>query len=91
MDCISVTVVVIYFIKFLQVVTFGGRDFPGRSDDKESACTAGDPDSIPKSRGSEDPLEKEMASHSGILVWEIPWTEEPGRLQYMGRKESDRT
>ena len=31
-----------------------------------------------------DPLEKEMATHSSILVWEIPWTEEPGRLQSMG-------
>ena len=32
----------------------------------------------------EDSLEKEMATHSSILVWEIPWTEEPGRLQSMG-------
>ena len=32
----------------------------------------------------EDPLEKEMATHSSILAWEIPWTEEPGRLQSMG-------
>ena len=32
----------------------------------------------------EDPLEKEMATHSSILVWRIPWTEEPGRLQDMG-------
>ena len=32
----------------------------------------------------EDPLEKEMATHSSILVWEIPWTEEPGGLQSMG-------
>ena len=32
----------------------------------------------------EDPLEKEMATHSSILVWKIPWTEEPGRLQSMG-------
>ena len=31
----------------------------------------------------EDPLEKEMATHTNILVWEIPWTEEPGRLQSM--------
>ena len=30
--------------------------------------------------GQKDPLEEEMATHSGILVWEIPWTEEPGRL-----------
>ena len=36
------------------------------------------------SLGQEDPLEKEMATHSSILAWEIPWTEEPGRLQSMG-------
>ena len=34
--------------------------------------------------GWEDPLEKEMATHSNILAWEIPWTEDPGRLQSMG-------
>ena len=33
--------------------------------------------------GREDPLEKEMVTHSSILTWEIPWTEEPGRLQSM--------
>ena len=32
----------------------------------------------------EDPLEDEMATHSSILVWKIPWTEEPGRLQFIG-------
>ena len=37
-----------------------------------------------RSLGREDPLEKEMAAHPGILAWEIPWTEEPGRLQCMG-------
>ena len=37
-----------------------------------------------RSLGQEDPLEKEMAPHSSILAWEIPWTEEPGRLQSMG-------
>ena len=36
------------------------------------------------SLGQEDPLEKEMAIHSGIFAWGIPWTEEPGRLQPMG-------
>ena len=34
--------------------------------------------------GREDPLEKEMATHSSILAWRIPWTEEPGGLQSMG-------
>ena len=37
-----------------------------------------------RSLGREDPLEKEMAPHSSILAWKIPWTEEPGRLQSMG-------
>ena len=38
--------------------------------------------------GQEDPLEKEMATHSNILAWEIPWTEEPGGLQSMGSQKS---
>ena len=37
-----------------------------------------------RSLGQEDPLEKEMATHSSTLAWKIPWTEEPGRLQSMG-------
>ena len=41
--------------------------------------------------GQEDPLEKEMAIHSSILAWEIPWTEEPGGLQSTGSQESDMT
>jgi len=41
--------------------------------------------------GQEDPLEKEMATHSSILAWNIPWTEEPGGLQSMGSQESDMT
>ena len=41
--------------------------------------------------GQEDPLEKEMATHSSILAWRIPWTEEPGRLQSMGLQELDMT
>ena len=43
------------------------------------------------SPGQEDLLEKEMATHSSILAWEIPWTEEPDRLQSMGSQESDMT
>ena len=43
-------------------------------------------------QGGEDPLEKEIATHSSILDWEIPWTEEPGGLQSVGsQKESDTT
>ena len=37
-----------------------------------------------RSLGQEDPLEKEMATHSSILAWKIPWTEKPGRLQSVG-------
>ena len=37
-----------------------------------------------RSLGWEDPLEKEMATHSSVLAWRIPWTEEPGRLQSTG-------
>ena len=37
-----------------------------------------------RSLGQADPLEKDMATHSSILAWKIPWTEEPGRLQSMG-------
>ena len=44
-----------------------------------------------RSLGQEDPLEKEMATHSSILAWRIPWTEDLGGLQSMGRKESDTT
>ena len=43
------------------------------------------------SLGQEDPLEKEMATHSSILAWKIPWREEPGGLQSMGSQESDTT
>ena len=43
------------------------------------------------SLGREDPLEKEMATHSSVLAWRIPWKEEPGGLQSMGSKELDMT
>ena len=43
------------------------------------------------SLGREDPLEEEMATHSSVLAWRIPWTEEPGGLQSMECKESDMT
>ena len=44
-----------------------------------------------QSLGQKDPLEKEMATQSTILTWEIPRTKEPGGLQYMGRKVLDTT
>ena len=43
-----------------------------------------------QSLGSEDPLEKQIATHSSILAWKIPWTEKPGKLQFMGL-QSDMT
>ena len=44
-----------------------------------------------QSLGPEDPPEKGMATHSSILAWRIPWTEEPGRLQSMKSRELDTT
>ena len=55
--------------------------FPGGSDSKASACNVGDP---VRFLGLEDPLEKETATHSSVLAWEIPWTEESGGLHSMG-------
>ena len=66
------------------VLTLVMSDFGG-SVSKEYACNAGDPGSI---LGWEDPLEKEMATHSSILAWEIPWMEGPSRLQSIGSQKS---
>ena len=54
--------------------------FPGGSDGKESVCNAGNLGSIPGSRRSP----REGKTHSNILAWRSPWTEEPGKLQFMG-------
>ena len=54
---------------------------PGGLDGKESACNAGDAGLIP---GLERSPGEENATHSSILAWRIPWTEDPGRLQSMG-------
>ena len=62
--------------------------FPGGLVVKESVCSAGYTGSI---LGQEDPLEKEMATHSSILAWEISWTKEPCGLQFMGLQELDTT
>jgi len=51
---------------------------------KKSPTNAGDIGDRVRSLGWEDPLKKEMAAHSSILAWKIPWTEDPGRLQSMG-------
>ena len=57
------------------------QGFPHGSDSKEFARNAGDLGSIP---GGKDPLEKEMVTHSSILAWRIPRTEELGKLQSIG-------
>ena len=62
-----------------------GYIFPDGSNGKASAYNAGDPGLIP---GQEDPLEKEMATHSSTLAWKIPQMEEPGYSPW-GRKELD--
>ena len=53
------------------------KGFPGGSVVKNLPANAGDTGLIP---GQEDPLEKEMATHSSVLDWRIPWMEEPGGL-----------
>ena len=54
-------------------------ELPGGSDSKASCLQCGI-----RSLGQEDPLEKEMATHSSTLAWKIPWVEERGRLQSIG-------
>ena len=63
-------------------------DFAGGSDSKASAYQM---KTQVQSLGREDLLEKEMATHSSILAWKIPWMEEPGRQVHGGCKESDMT
>ena len=58
---------------------------------KNLPANAGDIETQLQSLGREDPQEEEMATHSSILVWENPWTEEPGGLQSLGCKELDKT
>ena len=48
-------------------------------------------ETLAQSLGQEEPLEKEMATHSSMLAWKTPWTEELGELQSTGSQESDRT
>ena len=57
------------------------ENFPCSSDGKESVCNAGDLDSIPGSGRSSG---EGITIHSSILALRVPWTEEPGRLQFMG-------
>ena len=65
------------YLNFIQVYMV----FPGGLDGKESTCNAKD---LVWSLGWEDSLEEGVATHSSILAWRNPWTEEPGGLQFMG-------
>ena len=79
--------VILTRIRFMYLWT---RGFPGGSVIKNLPANAGDTTDAGSILGSEDPLEKEMAAHSGILAWEISWTEEPDQLQSMVSQESDK-
>ena len=64
---------------------FNNKGFPGGSAVKNPPAMQ---EAQIRFLGWEDPLEKQMATHSSILVWEIPWTEEPGGLKSMGSQKS---
>ena len=69
------------YINLFYILLFNFGGFPGGSEVKASAWMR---KTQVQSLGREDPLEKEMATHSSILAWRIPWREEPGRLQFLG-------
>ena len=77
--CICVYIYVCVYVCMLYIY----KDFPGGASGKESASQC----RRHKFNPQEDPLEKEMAPHSSILAWKIPWTEEPGGLQSMGSQK----
>ena len=71
----------IYFkVSFFSMASFVMDSLVGQS----VKCLPAMRETQVQSLGWEDPLEKEMAAHSSILAWKIPWTKEPGRLQSMG-------
>ena len=73
-------------LKFTHTLAFG---LPWWLSGKESPAIQEMQEMLFPSLGREDPLEKEMAIHSNILGWKIPWTEEPGSLQWsMGSQKS---
>ena len=64
------------------------KGFPGGSVVENPPATAGDTGDLGLILGQKGPLEKEMTTHSNILAWEIPWTEEPGGPLSMGSQKS---
>ena len=67
------------------------KGFPGSSVVKNLLANTRDAGDASSTHGSERSMEEEMATHSSILAWKIPWTEDPGRLQSKGSQESDTT
>ena len=72
--------------KLVCLLTYVSTGFPDGAVVKNPPGNAGDKKMQVQSQGREDPLEKEMTTHSSILAWEIPRTEEPGSLQSWGCK-----
>ena len=68
-----------------------GPGFPGGSVVKYPPAVQETQETLVRSLAQQDPLEEGRATHSSILAWRIPWTEEPGGLQSKGLKQSDRT
>ena len=75
------------FIAFFYVILMLDMNFPGSSVVKNLPSLQ---ETWIQSLGQEDPLEKEMATHFGILAWEIPWTEEPGwaTVHWVGKSQT---
>ena len=87
----TVNTLILHFMRYISYIHHS-TDFPSGSAVKNPPA-AEDPSSIQKVQKTqvqvqEDPLEEGMATHSSILAWEIPWTEEPGRLQSMGSQRA---
>ena len=72
------------FVIFFFSLSKNTRSYPSHSVVKNLPAMQETQEMQVQSLGSEDPLEKEMATHSSILAWRIPWTEEPGGLQSIG-------
>ena len=70
--------------RFWKIKETQGSCFPDGSLVKNPPASAGDKETWVQSLGQEDPLDKGMATHSNILAWSIPWTEEPGGLWFIG-------
>ena len=73
------------------IFLIGLPPFPGGASGKEPTCQCRTQETRVQSLGCEDPLEKEVATHSSILAWKVPWTGEPDGVSPWGRKESDTT